>query len=149
MLAKLYARLGMYHKAGLMNYLLENGLFQVIRLPTLRPFSALTHVSRSSRAFIQRISSSYLGSPILVKAYRLCASSSGFRRTDYSPTGVVFVCSIISSAENEENMASVSTSTTNPSGWPALQHQLLVSVINKIRKDIEKLNWEHCTSLLR
>ena len=146
----------MRHKAGLLNYLLENKLFQVIRAPQTRPSPAPTRVSSSCFAFIQRITSNYLGSPCLVEAYRLRQSSSGFRRTANSPTGVVFVCSVISPVVREGDTVTASTSAINFSGWPALQRQLLVSVINKIRKDIEdsnrtvaRANWKQCTTLLR
>ncbi|KAM7537474.1 hypothetical protein Aperf_G00000073311 [Anoplocephala perfoliata] len=141
-LAGLYTRLGLFHKAGLLQYLLENSLFDLLHQSHLRPSPALTYVSDSCLAYVDRISSGHLGSPALISAYRLCVTPAGFRRAVGSSTGVVFVCGLVSSASGQF-------------GWPVLQLQLLVPVIKKIRlaieqssETIQEASWEHCTSLL-
>lgn len=154
-LANLYVRLGLRHKAGLLHYVLENSLFNAVPLPHTRPPPSLTRVSESCYAFIRRFSSSYLGSSYLTEAYRLRVSPFGFRRVSDNPIGVVFVCSLVSPAVDCENAATASSSSSPP-GWPVLQRQLLVSIISKIRTAIEQssgtiaeANWEQCTGLLR
>ncbi|VDM33066.1 unnamed protein product [Hydatigera taeniaeformis] len=151
-LANLYVRLGLRHKAGLLHYMLENSLYDVYPLPHARPPPSLTRVSESCYAFIRRFISSYLGSSYLTEAYRLHVSPSGFRRAFDNPIGMAFVCSLVSPAVDRENAATTSSSTP---GWPALQRQLLVSSINKIRMAVEQssgtiaeANWEQCIGLL-
>nr|CDS25464.1 conserved hypothetical protein [Hymenolepis microstoma] len=142
-LSNLYVRLGLLHKAGLLQYLLENSLFNLIHTSNSRPSADPTHASRICLSYINRIRSDYLSSPELISAYQLSTTPSGFRRTPCgSSTGVVFVCGLVFSDSRQL-------------GWPMLQRQLLVSVIKKIRKAIEetsetiqRANWKHCTSLL-
>ncbi|VDO07202.1 unnamed protein product [Rodentolepis nana] len=142
-LSNMYVRLGLLHKAGLLQYLLENSLFNLIHTSHSRPSAAPTHASPICLSYINRIRSGYLSSPALISAYQLSTTPSGFRRTPCgSSTGVVFVCGLVFSGSRQL-------------GWPKLQRQLLVSVIKKIRKAIEvasgtiqRANWKHCTSLL-
>lgn len=142
-MSNLYERLGLLHKAGLLQYLLENSLLNLIRISHSRPPAALTHTSASCHSYINSISSGYLGSPTLISAYQLSTTPAGFLRTpNGSSTGVVFICKLVFSVSGRL-------------GWPILQGQLLLSVINKIRAAIEETsgtirgaNWEHCTSLL-
>ncbi|VDK22941.1 unnamed protein product [Taenia asiatica] len=153
-LANLYVRLGLRHKAGLLHYVLENSLFSAVPIPHTRPPPSLTRVSESCQAFIRRFISSYLGSSYLTDAYRLRVSSSGFRRASANPIGVVFVCSLVSPAVDCANAAAASSSSSPP-GWPALQRRLLVTIVSKIRTAVEQssgtiaeANWEHCVGLL-
>ncbi|KAL5110212.1 hypothetical protein TcWFU_004213 [Taenia crassiceps] len=145
-LANLYVRLGLRHRAGLLHHVLENSLLSVVPILHTRPLPSLTRVPESCYAFIRRFVSSYLDSSYLTEAYRLRVFPSGFRRTSDNPIGVVFVCSLISPA---------ATSSSSPPGWPALQRQLLVTVISKIRTAVEQssgtiadANWEQCVWLL-
>nr|CDS17007.1 hypothetical protein EgrG_000972700 [Echinococcus granulosus] len=149
-LANLCVRLGLRHKAGLLHYLLENSLFSAIPLPHTRPPPLLTRASESCYAFINRFSSSYLGSSYLTEAYQLRISPSGFRRASDNPIGVVFVCSLVSPTVDYETAAASSSP-----GWPVLQRQLLVSIISRIRTAVEQstsniseANWEQCIGLL-